>query len=49
MSARPGRIVADLPVGLPQPRDGVRTSPAYAAMCETVSRALGVAMADTRT
>jgi NitT/TauT family transport system ATP-binding protein len=44
MSARPGRIVADLPVGLPQPRDGVRTSPDYAAMCETVSRALGTAM-----
>jgi NitT/TauT family transport system ATP-binding protein len=44
MSARPGRIVADLPVGLPQPREGVRTSPAYAAMCETVSRALGTAM-----
>jgi len=49
MSARPWRIVADLPVGLPQPRDGVRTSPAYAAMCETVSRALAAAMADTHT
>ena len=49
MSARPGRIVADLPVGLPQPREGVRTSPACAAMCEIVSRALGTAMSDTRT
>ena len=47
MSARPGRIVADLPVGLPQPREGARTTPAYAAMCETVSRALGTAMANT--
>ena len=49
MSPRPGRIVADLPVSLPQPRDGVRTSPAYAAMCETVSGALGSAMSDTHT
>jgi NitT/TauT family transport system ATP-binding protein len=48
MSVRPGRIVADLPVSLPQPRDNAtRTTPAYAAMCETVSRALGMAMADT--
>ncbi len=46
MRPRPGRIVADLPVRLPQPRDrGVRTSAAYAAMCETVSTALAAAMA----
>src|ERR1051326_9057547 len=33
MTARPGRIVADLPVGLPQPRTRtVRTAPAYAQM-----------------
>jgi NitT/TauT family transport system ATP-binding protein len=45
MTARPGRIVADLPVGLPQPRErAVRTAPAYAAMCETVSAALASAM-----
>jgi NitT/TauT family transport system ATP-binding protein len=50
MSARPGRIVANLPVSLPQPRDNAtRTSPAYAALCETVSRALGMAMADRHT
>ena len=49
MSARPGHIVADLPVNLPHPRTGARTSPAYAAMCETVSRALGTAMLDART
>ena len=46
MAPRPGRIVADLPVGLAQSRDrAVRTSPAYVAMCETVSGALAVAMA----
>jgi NitT/TauT family transport system ATP-binding protein len=45
MRARPGSIVADLPVDLPQPRDpAVRTSPAYAEMCDTVSEALGQAM-----
>src|SRR5436190_2184371 len=38
MRPRPGRIVADLPVGLPHPRAGARTMPAYAALCETVSR-----------
>jgi NitT/TauT family transport system ATP-binding protein len=48
MSARPGHIVADLPVALPHPREGTRTTPAYAAMCETVSRALGTAMTDAR-
>jgi NitT/TauT family transport system ATP-binding protein len=46
MAARPGRIVADLPVDLPQPRErGIRTAPEYAAMCDTVSAALGHAMA----
>jgi NitT/TauT family transport system ATP-binding protein len=45
MTARPGRIAADLSVGLPQPRDrATRTSPAYAAMCEQVSAALAAAM-----
>ena len=48
MSPRPGHIVADLPVNLPHPRTGTRTSPAYAAICETVSRALGTAMTDIR-
>jgi NitT/TauT family transport system ATP-binding protein len=46
MAPRPGRIVADLTVGLPQPRDrAVRTAPAYGAMCESVSAALAAAMA----
>ena len=46
MAPRPGRIVADLTVDLPQPRDrSVRTTPAYALMCETVSGALAAAMA----
>jgi NitT/TauT family transport system ATP-binding protein len=46
MAARPGRIVADLPVDLPHPRQrNVRLTPAYAEICETVSWALGQAMA----
>jgi NitT/TauT family transport system ATP-binding protein len=46
MAARPGRIVADLSVDLPHPRErSVRTSPDYAALCDTVSAALGKAMA----
>ncbi len=49
MSARPGQIVADLPVGLPHPRAGTRTTPAYAVICERVSRALGIAMTQART
>ena len=45
MSARPGRIVADLPVDLPQPRERpLRGSPAYAAMCDRVSAALAAGM-----
>jgi NitT/TauT family transport system ATP-binding protein len=45
MTARPGRIIADLPVGLPQPRErAVRTAPQYGALCETVSAALAHAM-----
>lgn len=47
MTARPGRIAAELSVGLPQPRGrGLRTSPEYAAMCETVSAVLAQAMAE---
>jgi NitT/TauT family transport system ATP-binding protein len=47
MTARPGRIAADLRVELPQPRDrGVRASPSYAAICATVSNELARAMAD---
>ena len=49
MSARPGHMVADLSVGLPHPRAGTRTTPAYGAICERVSGALGLAMTDART
>lgn len=45
MTARPGRIAADLPVPLPQPRRrALRTSPAYARFCEEVSATLAGAM-----
>jgi NitT/TauT family transport system ATP-binding protein len=47
MTTRPGRIAADLPVELPQPRErALRTSPEYAALCATVSKKLARAMAD---
>jgi NitT/TauT family transport system ATP-binding protein len=46
MTPRPGRIIADFTVDLPQPRDrAVRTTPAYGAMCESVSATLATAMA----
>jgi NitT/TauT family transport system ATP-binding protein len=45
MSARPGRIAADLAVDVPQPRGrATRMSPEYAAMCERVSATLARAM-----
>jgi NitT/TauT family transport system ATP-binding protein len=45
MTRRPGRIVADLPVELPQPRDrALRISPAYAAICSAVSDELARAI-----
>jgi NitT/TauT family transport system ATP-binding protein len=47
MTTRPGRIAADLSVELPQPRErALRTSPAYATICATVSEELARAMAD---
>jgi len=47
MTTRPGRIAADLPVELPQPRErALRMSPGYAAICATVSNTLARAMAD---
>jgi NitT/TauT family transport system ATP-binding protein len=47
MAPRPGRIAADLPVSLTQPRErAVRTAPAYALMCERVSAGLAAAMAE---
>ena len=46
MTPRPGRIAAELPVDLPQPRArGERTSPGYVALCATVSEKLAKAMA----
>jgi NitT/TauT family transport system ATP-binding protein len=49
MSARPGRITADLPVRFAQRRNAaLRTAPEYAATCEHVSAALAAAMAVPR-
>jgi NitT/TauT family transport system ATP-binding protein len=46
MTPRPGRIIAELPVDLPQPRGrALRTSPQYAALCARVSDQLVRAMA----
>lgn len=46
MTPRPGHIVAELLVDLPQPRQRtLRTSPRYAALCATVSEQLVNAMA----
>jgi NitT/TauT family transport system ATP-binding protein len=45
MSERPGHIAADFPVDLPQPRErGLRTTPAYAALCAIVSARLSRVM-----
>jgi NitT/TauT family transport system ATP-binding protein len=47
MKARPGRIVSDIAVAEPAPRDpDYRTSAAYSAHCRRVSAALEEAMAD---
>ncbi|HKW52526.1 MAG TPA: ABC transporter ATP-binding protein [Stellaceae bacterium] len=46
MTPRPGRVVADLPVELPYPREaGLRTAPAYAERCRAVSAVLNEAVA----
>jgi NitT/TauT family transport system ATP-binding protein len=46
MAARPGRIVTELEVDAPYPRDGkFRTSAEYAAFCRRISDALARAMA----
>ncbi|MBI3708960.1 MAG: ABC transporter ATP-binding protein [Proteobacteria bacterium] len=45
MAARPGRVVADLRIGAPYPRDDeFRTSTVYNDYCRQVSRSLGEAM-----
>jgi NitT/TauT family transport system ATP-binding protein len=46
MAARPGRIVTEIEIDAPYPRDrDFRTSPDYAAFCRRTSEALGRAMA----
>ncbi len=46
LTPRPGRILADLPVELPYPRDGaLRTTPAYVEQCRRLSALLSEAMA----
>jgi NitT/TauT family transport system ATP-binding protein len=46
MAAQPGRVVADLEIGAPYPRDeAFRTSTAYNGFCRTVSATLQQAMA----
>jgi len=46
MAARPGRIVTELEVDAPYPRDhDFRTSAEYVALCRSTSEALGRAMA----
>ncbi|HEY3910778.1 MAG TPA: ABC transporter ATP-binding protein [Stellaceae bacterium] len=47
MTARPGRIAAELAVDLPQPRQrALRTAPAYAALCAAASGELAAAMGE---
>ena len=46
MTPRPGRIVTEVPIELPQPRErSLRTSPHYAGLCAIVSEQLARAMA----
>jgi NitT/TauT family transport system ATP-binding protein len=48
MAARPGRVVAELPVGEPYPRSAAfRHTPAFAAACRAVSAALEGAFSST--
>ncbi|MBV8504712.1 MAG: ABC transporter ATP-binding protein [Alphaproteobacteria bacterium] len=48
LTPRPGHIVVELPVELPQPRErSLRTSPHYTELCATVSEQLARAMAGT--
>ncbi|MGH7046835.1 MAG: ABC transporter ATP-binding protein, partial [Stellaceae bacterium] len=45
MTARPGRIAAELAIDLPQPRGrALRTAPAYAALCAAASAELAAAL-----
>ncbi len=46
MAARPGRVVREIAIAAPYPRDeAFRTSAEYAALCRTVSLCLGEAIA----
>ena len=46
MGPRPGRVVAEVPIAVPHPREeAFRTSPEYATLCREVSAALTRAMA----
>lgn len=46
MAARPGRVVREIAIAAPYPRDeAFRTSAEYAALCRTVSLGLGEAIA----
>lgn len=45
MSARPGRVIADLPIAAPYPRnDAFRTTPVYTEFCRLTSAELGRAI-----
>jgi NitT/TauT family transport system ATP-binding protein len=47
MTARPGRVVAEVPIDAPYPRDeAFRTSPTYNAFCRQVSAELHRAMGE---
>ena len=47
MARRPGRVIADIAIDAPYPRDEeFRTSPTYNAHCREVSRWLHRAMED---
>lgn len=49
MTARPGRIFSEVTVALPQPRDrAIRTSTAYAGLCDSVSGLLAEAMGEQK-
>jgi NitT/TauT family transport system ATP-binding protein len=49
MAARPGRVIADLAIDVPYPRDNnFRTSTTYAEYCRTTSDALTRAIGDAR-
>jgi NitT/TauT family transport system ATP-binding protein len=46
MASRPGRVIADLPIDAPYPRDeAYRTSPVYNEFCRRVSQSLAEAIA----